>query len=120
MRREDAPQRHRAHGGHRGNVNDCAPKAHGSPSFLCDLCVLCASVVNSSSCRTHQTWEGNAMSTAAPTTAPFTGYLPVREDWLSRRQEPILEPELPIVDPHHHLWDRAGWRYLLPELLADT
>src|SRR5437879_466042 len=20
--------------------------------------------------------------------------------------EPILEPELPIVDPHHHLWDR--------------
>jgi L-fuconolactonase len=27
---------------------------------------------------------------------------------------------LPIVDPHHHLWDRPGWRYLLDELLADT
>jgi L-fuconolactonase len=27
---------------------------------------------------------------------------------------------LPIVDAHHHLWDRPGWRYLLDELLADT
>jgi L-fuconolactonase len=27
---------------------------------------------------------------------------------------------MPIVDPHHHLWERPGWRYLLPELLADT
>ena len=53
--------------------------------------------------------------------------------------EPILEPDLPIVDPHHHLWDRPtailrnlppsehGFmdiirevpRYLLDELLAD-
>jgi len=46
-------------------------------------------------------------------------YLAVREDWLGRRNEAILEPELPIVDPHHHLWDRPDWRYLLPELLAD-
>ena len=44
----------------------------------------------------------------------------MRQDWLDRRTEPILEPELPIVDPHHHLWDRPGWRYLLDELLADT
>jgi predicted TIM-barrel fold metal-dependent hydrolase len=52
--------------------------------------------------------------------------------------EEILEPELPIVDPHHHLWDRRAYvtpdgpehpfmtairpaqRYLLDELLADT
>lgn len=54
-------------------------------------------------------------------------------------REPILEPDLPIVDPHHHLWDRPteilknlppsdhGFmdiirdipRYLLDELLAD-
>lgn len=53
--------------------------------------------------------------------------------------EPILDPDLPIVDPHHHLWDRPtsvirnlppsehGFtdiireipRYLLDELLAD-
>ncbi|MEM0990832.1 MAG: amidohydrolase family protein [Pseudomonadota bacterium] len=34
--------------------------------------------------------------------------------------EPALEPDLPIVDPHHHLWDYPSHRYLLPELLADT
>ncbi len=44
---------------------------------------------------------------------------PVRQAWLDRRREEILEPDLPIVDPHHHLWDRPGWRYLLDELLAD-
>ena len=44
----------------------------------------------------------------------------VRDDWLARRKEPILEPDLPIVDPHHHLWDRPGWRYMLDDLLADT
>jgi len=44
---------------------------------------------------------------------------PVRQEWLDRRIEEILEPDLPIVDPHHHLWDRPGWRYLLDELLAD-
>jgi predicted TIM-barrel fold metal-dependent hydrolase len=59
-----------------------------------------------------------------------------------RPVEDILEPDLPIVDPHHHLWDRRGAlpappadpsaehgftrvlrmapRYLLDELLADT
>jgi len=47
-------------------------------------------------------------------------YLPVRQDWLDRRHEPALEPELPIIDPHHHLWDRPDWRYLLDDLLADT
>ena len=54
--------------------------------------------------------------------------------------ETILEPDLPIVDPHHHLWDRPATlmasiaqpkhgfehvikmspRYLLDQLLADT
>ena len=34
--------------------------------------------------------------------------------------EEILEPQLPIVDPHHHLWDHPQSRYLLDELLADT
>jgi hypothetical protein len=35
--------------------------------------------------------------------------------WLAKQEkEPILEPELPIIDTHHHLWDRGGWTYLLP------
>src|SRR6202035_4642783 len=45
---------------------------------------------------------------------------PVRQGWLRLSKEPILEPELPIIDPHHHLWERPGWRYLLPDLLLDT
>ena len=44
---------------------------------------------------------------------------PVRQDWLDKRHEEIIEPDLPIIDPHHHLWDRPGYRYLFPELLAD-
>jgi predicted TIM-barrel fold metal-dependent hydrolase len=54
-------------------------------------------------------------------------YIPVRDDWLARRTEAILEPDLPIVDPHHHLWERPGWLsdrpdwpYMLDDLLADT
>src|SRR5438067_4423778 len=54
------------------------------------------------------------------TPSPSPTYIPVRQGWLDRCKEPILEPELPIIDPHHHLWDRPGWRYLLDELLADT
>jgi predicted TIM-barrel fold metal-dependent hydrolase len=49
-----------------------------------------------------------------------SSHLPVRQEWLDRRREEIVEPDLPIVDPHHHLVDRPETgRYLLPELLAD-
>jgi predicted TIM-barrel fold metal-dependent hydrolase len=45
-------------------------------------------------------------------------------DWLALTQEPTLEPELPICDPHHHFWDFRAvripyQRYLLHELAAD-
>jgi predicted TIM-barrel fold metal-dependent hydrolase len=46
-------------------------------------------------------------------------HLAVRPDWLALRPEAALEPALPIIDPHHHLWDRAGNPYLMPDLLAD-
>ncbi|MEO9254580.1 MAG: amidohydrolase family protein, partial [Tepidiformaceae bacterium] len=35
-------------------------------------------------------------------------------------EEEILDPGRKICDPHHHLWDRNGNRYLLDELLSDT
>src|SRR3954471_1824250 len=44
---------------------------------------------------------------------------PVRQEWLARHTEEILEPEVPIIDPHHHLWDQPRYRYMAPELLAD-
>jgi L-fuconolactonase len=44
-----------------------------------------------------------------------------RDDWLKPFSEAVIEPDLPIIDPHHHLWDRlGGTRYLLDELLLDT
>ena len=39
--------------------------------------------------------------------------------WLALTQEEIIEPGLEIVDPHHHLWDHPGNRFLLDQLLAD-
>jgi predicted TIM-barrel fold metal-dependent hydrolase len=45
---------------------------------------------------------------------------PVRADWLAQVSEPALEPDLPIVDAHHHLWKLPHDTYLLPEFLADA
>ena len=42
------------------------------------------------------------------------------EDWLSLRQEPALDPGVPIVDPHHHLWDRGGHTYLPKQFVTDA
>jgi L-fuconolactonase len=46
-------------------------------------------------------------------------YLAVRPDWLATHDEEVLDPLLPIVDSHHHLYDRPGIRYLLDDYLAD-
>ncbi len=46
---------------------------------------------------------------------------PGTDEWLAQVIEPIIEPELPIVDPHHHLWHHPGFpRYHVPELQGDT
>lgn len=43
-----------------------------------------------------------------------------RPDWLAKAEpEEILEPDLPIVDAHHHVWEKPGFPYFLPDLLAD-
>lgn len=47
-------------------------------------------------------------------------HLPVREDWLAKTQEAPLDPDLEIIDAHHHLWDAPRPRYLLDEFLADA
>ena len=46
-------------------------------------------------------------------------------DWLALTQEPTLEPEVLICDPHHHFWDFRSeripyQRYLLHELATDV
>ena len=44
----------------------------------------------------------------------------IRPDWLHQHVEPILDPALPIVDAHLHLWDMPGNRYLLEDFHADA
>jgi predicted TIM-barrel fold metal-dependent hydrolase len=45
------------------------------------------------------------------------------DTWLAQTAEDALEPDLPICDPHHHLWDLRSSdvapRYLLDEILED-
>lgn len=43
----------------------------------------------------------------------------ISHEWANKRVEDVLEPDLPICDPHHHLWDFPTHRYLLDELNAD-
>ena len=48
--------------------------------------------------------------------------------WLDQVQEDILDPDSPLIDPHHHLWHGPGeahdgsnpYRYLLEDLWNDT
>jgi L-fuconolactonase len=42
-------------------------------------------------------------------------------EWLrGEESEPVIEPDLPIIDPHHHFWETPQrGRYLLHEFLAD-
>lgn len=49
-------------------------------------------------------------------TAP---HLAVRNEWLALHREAPLQPELPIIDAHHHLWDRQTGRYLTHEFSDD-
>lgn len=45
---------------------------------------------------------------------------PERKAWLETTIEDPLDPDIPICDPHHHLWDHPTERYLLDELWQDT
>src|SRR6202035_1381827 len=58
--------------------------------------------------------------TASKAAASKSGlYADPRPDWLALRKEEVLDPGRPIVDPHHHLWDRGGQRYLIEEMTSD-
>lgn len=47
-------------------------------------------------------------------------YPPPDPEWLSRSVEDVLDPALPIIDAHHHLWIEHGVAYLGPEIAADV
>jgi len=52
--------------------------------------------------------------------AAFGRIFAPRADWLARAPaEEVIDPQLAIVDTHHHLWSSPG-RYLVDDLLSDT
>ena len=57
-------------------------------------------------------------STAASTRSGL--YADPNEAWLALHKEEVIDPARPIVDPHHHLWDRGGVRYLMEEISDDV
>jgi predicted TIM-barrel fold metal-dependent hydrolase len=64
-------------------------------------------------------------SATVPAAAPADEGRPVfvwSDEWLARRHEDVIDPDLPILDPHHHLWDYAPGRgqYLASDLDVDT
>ena len=52
-------------------------------------------------------------------TSGAPNYLAIRPQWLALGHEPAIEPALPIIDAHHHLWQRPGWSYGVADLGAD-
>jgi predicted TIM-barrel fold metal-dependent hydrolase len=45
--------------------------------------------------------------------------LDVNAEWLAQYAEDVIDPALPIVDPHHHLWHRPDGRYLAEDFAED-
>lgn len=44
-----------------------------------------------------------------------------RKAWLESGEEPALDPDRPIIDTHHHIWNYPGMGpYFLDDLWADT
>ncbi len=42
-----------------------------------------------------------------------------KDAWLKLTQEDVLDPDLPICDAHHHLWDHPGDVYMVDRFLEE-
>jgi L-fuconolactonase len=112
------PSPGRCRSGTRSTATAAGPATRSTPSTAC-----------SPSCRRPPASATEPRSASGPTpgwAAPPDALRSAcmyawNDDWLGTTVETAIEPELPIIDPHHHLWDvREGMnRYLPPDLLAD-
>ena len=59
------------------------------------------------------------VASTAPTTRSGL-YADPNVDWLALHTEEVIDPARPIIDPHHHLWDRGGLRYMIEEMADDV
>jgi hypothetical protein len=74
-----------------------------SATFGLDLRLMRGDAMNRREFFTALGVVGAASQLAAQGPPGLLGGATVRADWLARHVEPILEPDLPIIDPHHHL-----------------
>ncbi|MFS0773733.1 amidohydrolase family protein [Sphingomonas sp. 1P08PE] len=61
---------------------------------------------------------GRAVHGQTPAAKPVAPTMLVKR--LEGRDEPIIDPGLPIIDAHHHLFDKGATRYLFPEYIDDV
>ena len=54
-----------------------------------------------------------------PAAHPIIPNHPIDPGWLARHDEAVIAPDTPIIDAHHHLGDRPGWRYMVEDLATD-
>ncbi len=60
------------------------------------------------------------MSDSAPVNGGAVGPTPGSQQWLDSVGEDVVDPDAPIIDPHHHLWPAGeGMHYALADLEAD-
>jgi predicted TIM-barrel fold metal-dependent hydrolase len=63
--------------------------------------------------------HGAEMTQEPAATAVQTRSMAALKTWHDRYTEAAIAPELPIIDAHHHMWDRPPEHYGLPELLEE-
>ena len=62
-----------------------------------------------------------AHGSSAPGASHFSGaFDPRNAQWRALLREEILDPAEPLIDAHHHLWNKPGQPYMLDEYLADA
>ena len=81
---------------------DCNSRAAGVKRVGRAETIPCGSGVGRDIRVTRSCWRGNCKRRAA---MPYGG-----NDWLALTQEPTLEPEIPICDPHHLPATTQRWR----------
>jgi L-fuconolactonase len=59
----------------------------------------------------------------APPSGPtqYGRIFPPRAEWLAKAlPEEVIDPDIEIIDAHHHIWDLPGNRYMLEDFAADA
>src|SRR5262245_54519579 len=106
-----------------------APGVNRSMRVITGICINASRSASGTFYGWHETMahptlcrgQGSMHMSASEQPTRFGQSSPPDEAWLAKQPpESILEPDLPIIDPHHHLWDRPQHRYLLDDFLADV